>query len=105
MSNPEQESEPIRIALVDDQPLLRAGFAMLIGSQEDMSVVWQASDGDEVLDLARQKPVDIILMDVQMARVNGIAATEEVLPEFPETKVIMLTTLVEPRLHETSVPI
>ncbi|ERS41473.1 MULTISPECIES: response regulator transcription factor [Corynebacterium] len=92
MSNPEQESEPIRIALVDDQPLLRAGFAMLIGSQEDMSVVWQASDGDEVLDLARQKPVDIILMDVQMARVNGIAATEEVLPEFPETKVIMLTT-------------
>lgn len=79
MSNPEQESEPIRIALVDDQPLLRAGFAMLIGSQEDMSVVWQASDGDEVLDLARQKPVDIILMDVQMARVNGIAATEEVL--------------------------
>ena len=92
MSNPEQESEPIRIALVDDQPLLRAGFAMLIGSQEDMSVVWQASDGDEVLDLARQAPVDIILMDVQMARVNGIAATEEVLPEFPETKVIMLTT-------------
>ncbi|WKS64858.1 response regulator [Corynebacterium accolens] len=92
MSNPEQESEPIRIALVDDQPLLRAGFAMLIGSQEDMSVAWQASDGDEVLDLARQKPVDIILMDVQMARVNGIAATEEVLPEFPETKVIMLTT-------------
>lgn len=92
MSNPEQEPEPIRIALVDDQPLLRAGFAMLIGSQEDMSVVWQASDGDEVLDLARQEPVDIILMDVQMARVNGIAATEEVLPEFPDTKVIMLTT-------------
>ncbi|MBK4167212.1 response regulator [Corynebacterium macginleyi] len=92
MSNPEQEPEPIRIAVVDDQPLLRAGFAMLIGSQEDLSVVWQASDGDEVLDLARQEPVDIILMDVQMARVNGIAATEEVLPVSPNTKVIMLTT-------------
>ena len=92
MSNPEQEPEPIRIALVDDQPLLRAGFAMLLGSQEDLDVAWQASDGDEVLDLARAQPADIVLMDVQMARVNGIAATERLLPEFPNTQVIMLTT-------------
>ena len=96
MTNPEQPTGapagPIRIGLVDDQPLVRAGFAMLLGSQEDLDVAWQASDGDEVLDLARAQPADIVLMDVQMARVNGIAATERLLPEFPETQVIMLTT-------------
>lgn len=96
MTNPEQPASShaglIRIGLVDDQPLVRAGFAMLLGSQEDLEVAWQASDGDEVLDLARAQPADIVLMDVQMARVNGIAATERLLPEFPETQVIMLTT-------------
>ena len=96
MTNPEQPigapGGPIRIGLVDDQPLVRAGFAMLLGSQEDLDVAWQASDGDEVLDLARAQPADIVLMDVQMARVNGIAATERLLPEFPDTQVIMLTT-------------
>ena len=96
MTNPEQPTGapagPIRIGLVDDQPLVRAGFAMLLGSQEDLDVAWQASDGDEVLDLARAQPADIVLMDVQMARVNGIAATERLLPEFPDTQVIMLTT-------------
>lgn len=96
MTNPKQPPSsyrgPIRIGLVDDQPLVRAGFAMLLGSQEDLEVIWQASDGDEVLDLARAHPADIVLMDVQMARINGIAATERLLPEFPETQVIMLTT-------------
>ena len=96
MTNPEQPTGapagPIRIGLVDDQPLVRAGFAMLLGSQEDLEVIWQASDGDEVLELARAQPADIVLMDVQMARVNGIAATERLLPEFPDTQVIMLTT-------------
>ena len=96
MTNPEQPTGapagPIRIGLVDDQPLVRAGFAMLLGSQEDLDVAWQASDGDEVLDLARAQPADIVLMDVQMSRVNGIAATERLLPEFPDTQVIMLTT-------------
>ena len=96
MTNSEQPARshaaPIRIGLVDDQPLVRAGFAMLLGSQEDLDVAWQASDGDEVLDLARAQPADIVLMDVQMARVNGIAATERLLPEFPDTQVIMLTT-------------
>ncbi|MDU5018292.1 MAG: response regulator transcription factor, partial [Corynebacterium sp.] len=96
MTTPEQPTGapagPIRIGLVDDQPLVRAGFAMLLGSQEDLDVAWQASDGDEVLDLARAQPADIVLMDVQMSRVNGIAATERLLPEFPDTQVIMLTT-------------
>ena len=96
MTNPAQpacsHTGPIHIGLVDDQPLVRAGFAMLLGSQEDLEVAWQASDGDEVLDLARAQPADIVLMDVQMTRVNGIAATERLLPEFPETQVIMLTT-------------
>lgn len=79
----------IRVALVDDQALVRTGFAMLIGSQPDMEVVWQASDGDEV---PGQPPVDVVLMDVQMARVNGITATRELLAGDENVKVVVLTT-------------
>lgn len=79
----------IRVGLVDDQPLVRAGFAMLIGSQEDMTVSWQAGDGAEVLG---QVPVDVVLMDVQMPQVDGISATRQLLHADPQTRVIMLTT-------------
>ncbi|KQB85355.1 Transcriptional regulatory protein LiaR [Corynebacterium oculi] len=82
-------SEKITVGLVDDQPLVRTGFAMLVNSQEDMEVAWDVSDGDQV---PGQTPVDVVLMDVQMARVDGIAAAEVLLREQPTTKVIMLTT-------------
>ena len=79
----------ISVGLVDDQPLVRAGFALLLGSQEDLSVRWQAGDGAEVPGLP---PVDVVLMAVQMPRAAGIAATRALLAEDREVEVIMLTT-------------
>lgn len=79
----------IRVGLVDDQPLVRAGFSMLVGSQDDMTVVWEAGDGAEV---PGQPPVDVVLMDVQMPGVDGIAATRALLAADAQVRVIMLTT-------------
>lgn len=79
----------IRVGLVDDQPLVRSGFAMLVNSQDDLEVFWQAGDGSEV---AGQPPVDVVLMDVQMPNMDGITAAAELLRRDQHVKVIMLTT-------------
>ncbi|MDN6098655.1 response regulator [Corynebacterium flavescens] len=82
----------ISIGLVDDQQLVRAGFAMVIGSQDDLSVSWEASDGAQAIDLASALPVDVILMDVRMPGTDGITATTQIIAASPEAKVIVLTT-------------
>ncbi len=79
----------ITVALVDDQPLVRAGFSMLVNSQPDMEVVWQASDGTGVLG---QSTADIVLLDIRMPDTDGITACRSLLEEQPHTRVIMLTT-------------
>ncbi|QNN81823.1 response regulator transcription factor [Brachybacterium sp. Z12] len=86
---------PLRIALVDDQPLVRAGFAMVIDSQDDMEVVVQASDGQAAVEELRARTVDVVLMDVRMPRKDGIEATAEILAQLPvdrAPKIIVLTT-------------
>ena len=86
---------PLRIALVDDQPLVRAGFAMVIDSQDDMEVIVQASDGAAAVDELRARTVDVVLMDVRMPRMDGIEATAEILARASEgraPKIIVLTT-------------
>jgi DNA-binding NarL/FixJ family response regulator len=86
------EVEPIRVVLVDDQHLVRAGFRMVIDSQPDLRVVGEASDGAEALELLAGTKADVVLMDVRMPRLDGIEATRQVvdLPDPP--RVIVLTT-------------
>lgn len=95
----EQPDHPelLRVVLVDDQALVRAGFAMVIDSQTDMSVAGQAGDGLAGLDTVRQVQPDVVLMDVRMPRLDGIDATEQILALADEghirtPKIIVLTT-------------
>jgi DNA-binding NarL/FixJ family response regulator len=83
---------PIRVVLVDDQQLVRAGFRMVIDSQPDLTVVGEAGDGAAAVDLLRRTPADVVLMDIRMPGTDGIAATGQVtaLPEPP--RVVVLTT-------------
>ncbi|GGC11056.1 response regulator [Cellulomonas carbonis] len=69
------ESAPVRVALVDDQQLVRAGFRMVIDSQPDLEVVVEAGDGVEALRRLAVVPVDVVLMDVRMPQLDGLAAT------------------------------
>lgn len=87
-------TEPIRIALVDDQHLVRAGFRMVIDSQPDLHVEWEATNGSEAVQRARAMPVDVILMDVRMPSMDGLEATERILEnsQGDSPRVIILTT-------------
>jgi DNA-binding NarL/FixJ family response regulator len=82
----------IEVFLVDDQQLVRAGFTMLVDSQPDMTVVGEAGDGVAAIDRLRRKSADVVLMDVRMPRLDGVAATRAIttLPEPP--RIIVLTT-------------
>jgi DNA-binding NarL/FixJ family response regulator len=82
----------IRVVLVDDQQLVRAGFRMVIDSQPDLTVVGEAGDGAAAVELLRRTTADVVLMDVRMPGMDGISATEQVtaLPEPP--RVVVLTT-------------
>ena len=87
-------SHPISVGLVDDQPLVRAGFAMVIGTQADMRVAFEATHGREALQLLRSHRVDVLVMDVRMPEMDGIEATSRVMAEFAQRapRIIMLTT-------------
>ena len=82
----------IRVLAVDDHPLLREGIAALIGSEADMELVGEGSNGREALDLFRKYQPDITLMDLQMPEMSGIDAISAIRGEFPEARIIMLTT-------------
>ena len=85
-------SGQIRVVLVDDQVMVRAGFRMVIDSQPDLTVVGEAGDGAAAVELLRRTSADVVLMDIRMPGVDGIAATAQVteLPDPP--KVVVLTT-------------
>ena len=82
----------IRIFAVDDHPLVREGIAALIGCEEDMELIGEATNGREALELFRQHQPDITLMDLQMPEMNGIDATGAIRGEFPDARIIILTT-------------
>ena len=79
----------IRVAIVDDQALVRSGLRMIVESQADLVVVGEAADGDEAIALARADKPDVVLMDVRMPRMDGIEATRQI---SAATRVVILTT-------------
>ena len=83
---------PVRIVLVDDQALFRAGIRMVIDSQPDLEVVGEASDGREGIEVVRATRPDLVLMDVRMPVLDGLAATAEILREPDAPRVVVLTT-------------
>jgi DNA-binding NarL/FixJ family response regulator len=85
-------TEPIRVFLVDDQELVRAGFRMLIDSQPDLTVVGEAGDGGEALEQLAVTRCDVVLMDVRMPRVDGVEATRLLTARDDAPQVVVLTT-------------
>jgi DNA-binding NarL/FixJ family response regulator len=82
----------IRVALVDDQELVRAGFKMVLDAQPDMTVTGEAADGRAAVELARRGDADVMVMDVRMPRLDGVAAVREICAAGPRPRVLMLTT-------------
>jgi DNA-binding NarL/FixJ family response regulator len=82
----------IRILAVDDHPLLRKGIAALLNAEPDMKLVAEASNGEEAVESFRLYRPDVTLMDLQLPGVNGIEAINRILSEFPDARIIVLTT-------------
>jgi DNA-binding NarL/FixJ family response regulator len=86
---------PVRVLIVDDDALMRAGLRAVLSSDPGVNVVGEAADGSAAPDSARRLRPDVVLMDVRMPGVDGIRATREVLATSPEVRVVILTTFEE----------
>ncbi|MEJ1088181.1 response regulator transcription factor [Microbacterium sp. Mu-80] len=82
----------IKVVLVDDQALFRAGIRMLVASQPDMDVVGEAGDGREALEVVARTRPDVVLMDIRMPVMDGLTATAELLKQPAAPRIVMLTT-------------
>jgi DNA-binding NarL/FixJ family response regulator len=83
----------IRVAIADDQALVRAGFRMIVESQPDMEIAGEAGDGEGAIDLVKRERPDVVLMDIRMPRMDGIAATRTITGGAgSSTRVVILTT-------------
>ncbi|MFE2280656.1 response regulator [Streptomyces sp. NPDC059454] len=87
-----QADRPIRVAVVDDQPLIRAGFSMVLAGQDDIEVVGEAENGAEALDLLHKVEADVVIMDIRMPVMDGIQATEQLMRRDDPPGVLVLTT-------------
>jgi two-component system response regulator NreC len=83
--------EKIRLLLVDDHAVIRSGLRMLLDAQDDMTIVGEADSGRMAIAKVRELRPDVVLMDIKMADMNGITATETIKEEFPDTAVLALT--------------
>jgi DNA-binding NarL/FixJ family response regulator len=83
---------PIRILAADDHPLIRAGVAAIIGTERDLQVVGEAATGEEAIERYRELRPDVVLMDLRMPVMDGVAATSAILAEFPQARIVVLTT-------------
>jgi DNA-binding NarL/FixJ family response regulator len=82
----------LRVAIVDDQHLVRAGFRMILAAEDDLEVVGEAGDGIAGVDLVRRERPDVVLMDVRMPHRDGIEATRDIIGLGASTRVVILTT-------------
>lgn len=91
----------IRVLVVDDEALVRAGFRMILEGDPEFDVVGEADDGAVAVEMTRTSPPDVILMDLRMRYVGGAEATRTILADFPDVRVIALTTFdVDEYVHE-----
>lgn len=86
------DSDPIRVLVVDDQELVRSGFRTILGIQSDIAVVGEAANGIEAVDVARLSCPDVVLMDIRMPLLDGLGATEKLREVCPQARVLILTT-------------
>ncbi|HTR78725.1 MAG TPA: response regulator transcription factor [Gemmatimonadaceae bacterium] len=86
------DGHPITVLTVDDHPLIRAGLRAVLGPEPDMTVVGEASNGHEAVALYREHRADVVLMDLRMPVMDGVEATRTIIAEFPDAKIIALTT-------------
>ncbi|MFC4337547.1 response regulator [Salininema proteolyticum] len=86
------QTEPIRLVLVDDQQLLRAGFTLVLGAEPDIEIVGEAGDGEEAVGMISRLLPDVVLMDIRMPRKDGVTATRELTEAGVPSRVLMLTT-------------
>ncbi len=89
---------PIRLLIVDDQPLIRRGLAMMLAAEQGLQVVGQAGDGSQAIELAIAERPDVVVMDLQMPLTSGVVATREITSRLPDTRVVVLTTFDEDEL-------
>jgi DNA-binding NarL/FixJ family response regulator len=87
-----QASRPIRVVVVDDQPLIRAGFAMVLAAADDIEVVGEADNGAQAVELLRNVAADVVIMDIRMPVMDGIQATERLMQLEDPPGVLVLTT-------------
>jgi DNA-binding NarL/FixJ family response regulator len=92
MTDLEAPGDTISVLLVDDQPLLRKGFRMVLEEEPGIIVVGEASDGMDALELVARRRPDVVVMDVRMPRMDGIEATQAIIATEPRSRILILTT-------------
>jgi len=95
MSAHKTEGEKIRILIVDDHQVVRQGLRTFLELHEDLTVVGEASDGQVAVEMVRQAPPDVVLMDLMMPRLDGVSATRQIMEMDVHTRVIALTSFAE----------
>jgi NarL family two-component system response regulator LiaR len=91
-------SQVIRVMLVDDHKVVRSGLATFLKAYDDLELVGEAKNGLEAIRLCHQKKPDVILMDLMMPEMDGIAATREILADYPDIKIIAMTSFEDEEL-------
>jgi NarL family two-component system response regulator LiaR len=86
------EAEPIRVLIADDHSMVRTGLATFLRTKADLELVGEARDGQQALHLCEQLEPDVILMDLVMPKLDGVAATRDILERWPEVRIIALTS-------------